>query len=71
MTTSKFCTGMSWSNDNWVAMSSRASAASVSNPINSSVSSASTGVISRDCGYQSCGFLLSGFSASWPLAYRM
>ena len=33
------------------------------------VSSASTGVISSDVAYQSCGTLLRGLSASWPQAY--
>ena len=50
-------------------MSSRALAASSFRPIRMSVSSASTGVMSSDCAYQSRGVRLRGRSASCPQAY--
>ena len=42
----------------------------LSEPIRSSVSRASTGVMRRDCPCQSCAVRLTGLSSSWPHAYR-
>src|SRR5213592_2752489 len=49
-------------------VSDLALSASESRCIRISVTSASTGVIKRDCPYQSCPVLLNGRNASWPHA---
>ncbi|OLE67640.1 MAG: hypothetical protein AUG09_01425 [Acidobacteria bacterium 13_1_20CM_2_68_7] len=68
---SKFLTEMSLSNERLSTMYALAASASSSRPIISIVSRLSTGVMRSVPAYQSCGARLSGFSSSWPQAYRL